>query len=479
MPALTLIPTGVELYERPTPLRLPFRFGGVTLREAPQAFVRARVRLDNGAEAWGMAAELMVPKWFDKNPRQSNETNVNQLRRSLQLARQLYLADKRAATPFGLFTRHYLAQLAAAADEGLNPLEACFGPALLDRALLDGACRALALSFYEAVRQNLIGLASTELTPDLHGFDFAAFLRGLRPSTHLHVRHTVGLLDALTAASIRQRIDDGPPESLEEVIQAYGNCYFKIKVSGNLQPDIERLSEIAILLDARPERYFVTLDGNEQFTDAEAVAAFWQRIGAAPALARFTRSVIRFEQPLPRAVSLEQPLRNLADAVPMLIDESDATLDDFPRAKVLGYRGVSSKSCKGIYKSLLNAARCVFWNRRDGAARYFLSAEDLTTQAGVAVQQDLALANLLGLHHVERNGHHYVDGMAAAPAHEQQAFLSAHPDLYEFSHGATRLRISAGRLSVRSLGGSGFASAAEPDWALLLPLPVGRSAVVG
>ena len=42
-----------------------------------------------------------------------------------------------------------------------------------------------------------------------------------------------------------------------------------------------------------------------------------------------------------------------------------------------------------------------------------MSAEDLTTQAGLSVQQDLALVNLLGIRHVERNGHHYVNGMAA------------------------------------------------------------------
>ena len=52
---------------------------------------------------------------------------------------------------------------------------------------------------------------------------------------------------------------------------------------------------------------------------------------------------------------------------------------------------------------------------REEPGRYFMSAEDLTTQAGVAVQQDLALATLIGATHVERNGHHYVDGMTGAP----------------------------------------------------------------
>ena len=67
-----------------------------------------------------------------------------------------------------------------------------------------------------------------------------------------------------------------------------------------------------------------------------------------------------------------------------------------------------------------------------------MSAEDLTTQGGVALQQDLALATLVGATHVERNGHHYVDGMAGAPQAEQDAFLAAHPELY--AAGAERPR---------------------------------------
>jgi hypothetical protein len=99
-----------------------------------------------------------------------------------------------------------------------------------------------------------------------------------------------------------------------------------------------------------------------------------------------------------------------------------------------------------------------------------MSGEDLTIQAGLGVQQDLALVSLLGLKHVERNGHHYVNGMAALPAAEQQAFLDAHGDLYERSHGAVRLRIRDGRIRLGSLDCAGFASAAMPDFEAMAPL---------
>jgi hypothetical protein len=154
----------------------------------------------------------------------------------------------------------------------------------------------------------------------------------------------------------------------------------------------------------------------------------------------------------------------------VIIDESDGELDTFVHARDRGYAGVSSKTCKGLYKSVLNAARCAAWNAQASPARYFMSAEDLTTQAGIAVQQDIALVNLLGIRHVERNGHHYVNGMAALPQAEQDAFLAAHPDVYERSHGAVRLKIRNGRIAIGSLDCVGYASAAMPDFGHMMSL---------
>src|SRR5712692_8835521 len=101
-------------FERDVKLRMPFRFGVVTLKEAPQAFVRARIRLENGSESAGAAAELLAPKWFDKNPALSNEENFEQLRRALRIAREAYLAGGEN-TAFGHFIRHHEHQIAACA----------------------------------------------------------------------------------------------------------------------------------------------------------------------------------------------------------------------------------------------------------------------------------------------------------------------------------------------------------------------------
>ena len=427
----------IDLLERGVHLRMPFRFGVVTLTEAPQAFVRARIRMEGGQEAEGAAAELLAPKWFDKNPALSNEDNFEQLRDSLRGARQRYLeGGERSAWEHSL---------------PVQGLVENYGPALIDRAVLDALCRCLGVSFYDAVRRNLIGAGVFE------GLDLGKFFEKLAYSRTIAARHTVGLVDPITASDQKQRVNDGLPETLEEVVARYGHRWFKLKVGGDAKADVARLSAIASVLDRIPEPYHASLDGNEQYDDFEGVAALWASMKAEARLKRLVESIIFFEQPVKRQKALQQKVAGIDK--PVIIDESDDSMDAFPHARALGYKGISSKTCKGIYRSLVNGARCAAWG-----GDYFMSGEDLTIQAGLALQQDLALVSLLGITHVERNGHHYVNGMAELPDAEQAAFFAAHPDLYESSHGAVRVRITGGNLSIGSLDCAGYASAAMPDW---------------
>jgi hypothetical protein len=460
----------VERFERPFRLRLPFRFGVITVTHGRQAVIRLRLRLPDGREAQGYSAEALAAKWFDKNPALSDEDNREQLRRALEIAAEDYIAAG-PATAFDLFANGYGARNAAGAAEQLDPLVIGFGPALLDRAILDALCRAYDLSFFTAMRANLPGMRPHPAVPDLAGFDFDAFLAALEPRPAIHARHTVGLLDPVTAADqpAGTRVEDGLPETLEEVVRAYGHRYFKLKVGGDLAADLDRLRRIAAVLDRIPDAYHVTLDGNEQYDSAEAALELWQAIVNEPGLARLSRSVLFVEQPVSRKVALSRTIAPLAACCSVIIDESDATLDAFVAARRLGYQGVSSKSCKGLYKSIVNLARCTVWNA--GGGKFFMSAEDLTTQAGHAVQQDLALVALLGLEHVERNGHHFIDGFAGWSDEEAEAFLAAHPDLYHRQNSRVRLRMAGGRLCLGSLMCRGFATEVVPSVAAAETMP--------
>ena len=439
----------VERFERDVKLRLPFRFGVITVTEAMQAAIRVKVSLADGRSGTGIAADL-------------------------------YSARK-STTPYALFADSYREQLARGAALELNPLVASYGPALLDRAIIDALGRILGISFTDIMRANLAGIEPAGLAPDLVGFDFMRFLVGLKIGPKIDVRHTVGLVDPIVAADQppEHRVDDGLPETLEEVARHYGCRYYKLKVGGKVDADLDRLTRIATVLDKEAGPYQATLDGNEQYDSVEGIAELWRRMTETPKLKRLVDAILFIEQPIKRAVALSKSVAPLAQQRPLEIDESDGDLGAFPAALKLGYAGVSSKNCKGFYKSLINAARVAKLNAEAGASRYFMSAEDLTTWAGVSVQQDLCLVSMLGLTHVERNGHHFIDGMGFAPEGEQRSFAAAHPDLYQKGKDTpARLKIEKGQLRIGSLDCDGFAVAGAMDFASMRPMPAAPKSAI-
>jgi len=246
-----------------------------------------------------------------------------------------------------------------------------------------------------------------------------------------------------------------------------GARYFKLKLGGDPLADTARLIQIGKELGKLPYDYKVTLDANEQYADLTALAALVASLDRDGALQPIAAKLLYIEQPMPREIFRQSPLGRLSRR-DFIIDEADDSYDAFPAAKALGYRGISSKSCKGIYKSVLNAVRAEKWGAGD--EKFFISGEDLTCQAGLGVQQDLVLGALIGVTHAERNGHHYVDGFADTPAAEAQAFLAAHPDLYVNDGGKVRLSIHGGDLKTGSLTSPGLASSVHPDWSALSPL---------
>ncbi len=442
----------VQLFERPVTLRLPFRFGAATVTEAPQAFVRVQAEV-NGQLSVGATAELMVPKWFDKSPQLTHAQNFEQLRHALRLAREAALDAGLQPSAHALSLATHESSLRAALAHGLPRLAAQFGPAQIDKAVADAVLRALDLGWCDGVQQGVLGDPwSRSLT--------------IQKTDQVTLRHTVGLADRLRDDEPGPDPADGLPATLTAAIAACGLTHFKLKLSGDTARDLQRLIDIAAVLDTQAGDYRVTLDGNESFADVQSLGDTWQALQAEPRLRRLLANTLLLEQPLPRYLSLQQPIRELGIPVPVIIDESDDHDEAFEEALALGYRGISSKACKGLYRSLRNAA----WTAQHAGSGLVLSGEDLTCQAGLAVQQDTLLAASLGIGHIERNGHHYVQGFGCAPDSEAQAFLSAHDGFYVGDGGRPRLKISQGQLDLRTLHGPGFASAVHPLWSSLQPI---------
>jgi hypothetical protein len=453
--------------------RMPFRFGVITMRAAPMLTLAVEIEDRRGARATGYAADFLAFRWFDKRPDRTLADNCADLLATVEAARALYLEAGRggAAAPFELWRATHGEIERRALASGFNRLGASFGSSMLERAVIDALGRLTGRTMFELVRDDDLGIELGALSPELRSCAVRDLLPE-RPLARVHLRHTVGLVDPITAAEVREPVADGLPETLEDYLDHDGIGYLKVKVGGDLDEDIGRLEAIGSVLGRRERRFRITLDGNEQYRTAGEFLGLIEEIRASPALERFWAQVIFIEQPLDRATALDPGaapmLRALADK-PVIIDEADGWLGAFEEAVALGYRGTSHKNCKGIYKSLYNLALASVRNACLGRDELFLSAEDLSNLPVVPLQADLAAVALLGIDHVERNGHHYFRGLGHLSEAEKAAALAHHPDLYQRRGGEVFLIVEGGLLACASLQVPGMGFAALPDLAATTP----------
>ena len=90
----------ISFFERPVPFTKPFRFGAVVINASAQAFVRVEIEVEDKSTSVGASAELMASKWFDKRAHLSPQQTVGELRRSQEIARDLYLSQSGFETAF-------------------------------------------------------------------------------------------------------------------------------------------------------------------------------------------------------------------------------------------------------------------------------------------------------------------------------------------------------------------------------------------
>jgi hypothetical protein len=459
--------------------RMPFRYGIATMTRSPYAFVRMQVEVD-GVASTGIAADVLPPKWFTKDPARPVDDEIDEMLRVIEHAVRA-ATGLEADSPFDAWRALWEFQDRWGREQGLPSLLTHFGTSLVERAMIEAVCRKVGRPFHRLLRENAFGIRLGDLHSPLAGRSPAELLPE-QPRPHLGARHTVGLLDPLRDADIPadERLDDGLPQSLAACIQSYKLCLFKIKVRGHVGQDGERLRGIIeVLGECGPKIYFFTLDGNEQFQSLDEFGQYWDELRHDPVVGNFFRRLLFVEQPFHRRVALDPEalggLTGWSGRPPLIIDESDGELTSLPRALELGYAGASHKNCKGVFKGIANA--CLLAHlRQTGTQPAILSGEDLVNVGPVALLQDLAVCAALGIEGVERNGHHYFAGLSMFPQEVQRQILTAHPDLYHLSRDLwPTLTIEDGALTLRSVNAAPFGVAPLVNVEPFTPLAKWRS----
>ncbi|MBV8880046.1 MAG: hypothetical protein JO332_08790 [Planctomycetaceae bacterium] len=434
----------VEVFLRRVRTRMPFRYGKAEVTGQPYAHLRIRTE----PEATGVSAAALPPLWFDKRAGLTHDDTIRDLLRSITIAAEFYRAAA-PSTPFGLHQTCEPAVRWRARAENMNDLTAGFGIALLDAAVVDAACRLANRTFHQGLKEDLFGL----------GPEFAAIVPE-RPLPRIAVRHTVGLSDPIYGSENTSPVRDGLPETLADVVQVYRPHWFKIKLSGDADASLDRLRKIALVLDRDAGDYEVTLDGNEQFHAMTEVAELARKIEGRPWLRNLWERTAWIEQPVSRDEALVPEVGAALKKIwkPVIIDESDGTDEAVDRALAVGYKGISAKNCKGVYRTLHSYRRTV----ETGTT---LSSEDLMNIPVVPLHQDLCVAAALNLPHSERNGHHYVRAFDYFSEKEKETALREFPELYASKR--PTVQIYNGAIDVSGINEFGFGVCSEPDWDFL------------
>lgn len=433
---------------------MPFRFGPVTIESLEAVYLNVDVECE-GQRTTGVGASVLSPLWFDKDPHRDLAMKSEALVTSIAFAAVGYRGAG-VGTPWDLHRAVQPAVRVECSERGISALSSSFGVALVDGAVVDALCRRHRTSLHDALRSDLFGFGEVPGLPR-------------RPTPRLPIRHTIGLADPLSSDDAGDVLDDGLPETLEEVVQAYGVRYFKIKVGADADANLDRLAAIQRVLEhAAPAEYRVVLDGNEAFHDFDAFIPFVERLANTRAVGPLYDRALWIEQPVARDAALadgvESAVRAASAFRPLILDESDATDETVEIALGAGYAGVSAKNCKGLFRTL-HAARVLA-----SSPGSILSAEDLTLPSVDPLHQDTAVVAALGFPHAERNGHHYVRGLSHLSARDQHAALRDYPSLYEMDRGLVRLRVGAGELDVREVNAAPYGVVTPPDLTSMSPI---------
>jgi L-alanine-DL-glutamate epimerase-like enolase superfamily enzyme len=428
--------------------RTPIKFGGVAIDRATILNVHCEVCTRQGKRAKGFGSMPLGNVWSFPSKKMSYVVTLGAMKALVETIAKITGDCHEAGHPIDLnhdLEPEYLRAAASVSEqlslpEPIPTLCTLVAASAFDAALHDGFGKVHELNSYRTYGTDFM---AHDLTPNL-GADFSGEHLNkyilTEPKSRMPVYHLVGALDPIEGGDVRNRINDGLPETLPEWIRYNGLTHLKIKLNGDdLDWDVERVVRVdraAAETQAKRgvERWYYSLDFNEKCPHAGYLLEFLNRVKTMTP-AGFDR-IQYIEQPTAR--DLKGNRHNVMHAAsrikPVVIDESLTDLESLLLAREMGYTGVALKACKGQSQALLMAA---------AAQKYqmFLCVQDLSCP-GASLLHSAGLAA-------------HVPGVAAIEANARQYFPEANtpweprfPGIFRITDGT----IETGLLSGRGLG---------------------------
>ncbi len=396
-------------------LRTPLKFGGRVGTRATVLSVSCEVRTMDGRGAKGFGAMPLGNIWSFPSSTMSSDTTAGAMKTLADRITKITAAYPEAGHPIDLNRALEPAYLQAAAEiskelhltEPIPKLCTLVTASPFDAAIHDAFGKAHGLNCYRTYRPKFMTHdLSHYLGPEFRGDQLSQYILQ-NPTPRMPMYHLIGALDALVDADLKQRIDDGLPNTLPEWIRYNGLTHFKIKLNGDdLKWDVGRVITIGRVVHETQEQrgvdeWELSLDFNEKCPNVGYLLDFLHQVKEVSAL---TYDRIQYiEQPTARDLEThrENVMHEAAKLKPVVIDESLTGLDRLLLAREMGYSGVALKSCKGQSQSVLLAAAGQKY-------KMFLCVQDLTCPGASLIQSASLAAHVPGVAAIEANARQFI-----------------------------------------------------------------------
>jgi L-alanine-DL-glutamate epimerase-like enolase superfamily enzyme len=413
--------------------RAPYKFGGVPVDRATILNVDVVVRNAAGQTVKGFGSMPLGNVWSFPSREMSYNTTLSAMKALTERIAKITANYKEYGHPIDLNNALEPEYLKAAAEVSpqlklLSPIpKLCtlVTASPFDAAIHDAFGKIHKRSCYQTLGRDFVSHDLAHyLNPDFKNESLSGYILP-KPKPRIAMFHSVGGADVVLPSELKERINDGLPETLAEWIKFNGLTHIKIKLQGeDLKWDIERTVNIdRIATESRPKidwKYCV--DFNERCPNVEYVLEYLRKVRELTPQG-FER-ILYLEQPTARDLKANRQnlMHEAAKLRPVVIDESLTDLESLLLAREMGYTGVALKACKGQSHAMLIAA---------AAQKYkmFLCVQDLTCPGASLIHSAGIAAHVPGVSGIEANSRQY---MPAA----NQPWVARFPGLFKVTDGS-------------------------------------------
>lgn len=392
--------------------RAPYKFGGVPVDRATILNVNVVVKTSGGKMAKGFGSMPLGNVWSFPSRDMDYSTTLGAMKALAERINKLTADYKEYGHPIDLNVSLEPEYLKAAAEVSkelkltapIPKLCTLVTASAFDAAIHDAFGKLHHRSCYQMYGRDLMTHdLSHYLNNDFKGEFLDRYIQP-NPKASIAMFHSVGGADAVLPSEVKNRINDGLPETLAEWIRFNGLTHIKIKLQGeDLKWDIERTVNIdRVASETRPlTDWKYCVDFNERCPNVEYVLEYLRKVKEQTPKG-FNR-ILYLEQPTARDLKSNRKnvMHEAAKLRPVVIDESLVDLETLLVAREIGYTGVALKACKGQSQAMLMAA---------AAQKYkmFLTVQDLTCPGAALLHSVGIAAHVPGVAGVEANARQYM-----------------------------------------------------------------------